>query len=147
MTLLEVLANEKPKVSLSAEDKSAYVFGLRALDSVLSAVFFDIPRLEGDHIDHTGLFYSIPFVDDAFLSSRGSKRDLLLVFRLDTDSSFCPLAIDLDFTSTDKFEIRFRNQSESGVNTKVLLGFDNNDYYTDFVDLGSLTLSELLNTI
>lgn len=100
---LITLSNADPKIeNLNADDIKAYKTGLNLLGLTVSDGFLDIPMIDLDRkYDRDGLYYEIPYLHSDTLWTQSNQRCLLVVYKIENRSSWCPLRIDFKYELTD----------------------------------------------
>lgn len=154
----DMLKTQKPKITtLTETEQKFYRSGLSMLGLCIPENFFDLPHLSNPHerFDLEGLFYSIPYFDDEQLWSIGgsqTSRTLLVVYKLENRSSWCPFRIEVVHSLLDDGEIDVNNfelvcHDQSGQRTvkRNIISRENGKLYTQIPNHESLTLSQLMD--
>jgi hypothetical protein len=96
------LSNAVPKIeNLSADDIKAYKTGLNLLGLTVCNNFLDVPMIDLKHKYERGvLFYEIPYLHSNTLWTQSNQRCLLVVYKIENESSWCPLRIDFKYEIT-----------------------------------------------
>ncbi|UNK20468.1 hypothetical protein MNQ98_10830 [Paenibacillus sp. N3/727] len=89
--------------NLSEEERRAYTAGLKLLGITTCENFFDLPELSIDEKYNTeSLFYEIPYFSSEQLWTQNNQRTIVVVYKIDNKSSWCPLRIDFKFNNKEK---------------------------------------------
>lgn len=144
-TLKEIIERQQPKLpNLTKKEKGLYQFGLRLLSELVCEEFLDIPELPVNRFDTVGLFYSIPYFHDEMLYHIKKNRILLVVYKVEAKSSFCPLRIDMDITDKENFSLTVYDQSGEKTRKHLLFSREKGKYYTEIPEYETILLSELI---
>ncbi|PLS19336.1 hypothetical protein CVD28_02670 [Bacillus sp. M6-12] len=144
-TLKEMVETGKPKLPhLEEKEIRKYQFGLLLLSSFVCEDFLDLPVLSDHKYDTDGLFYTISYLHDSQLGYSGTSRTLLVVWKIENRSSFCPLRIDVDITDEKNFSINVYDQSGERTIKRSLISNENGTYYTEIEGYETRTLSQLV---
>lgn len=142
-----MIKSRKPKIeNLSEKDKRLYEFGILLLGSFVCEEFIDLPPLPEGKYDVDGLFYTIPYFDDNTLWSSGNSRTVLVVYRIENNSSYCPLRIEVEVKDEQNFNIFVYEQGEKTIK-KSLISKNNGEYYTEINEHDTVRLSELIKEL
>jgi len=144
---LQELAEHAPKLPLSKEDLSLYKGGLLAMSMFVSDNFLDIPQLPENRFDQDGLFYSIPHLHDNMLGHTNHTRTLLVIYKVEDKSSFCPYRFEFDYTAENHFHIYLCDQSGERTVKHIFIERDGEKYYSEMKGVDTLTLSTIEQTL
>lgn len=151
--LKEIMRTEGTKVEdLPKNTRDTYEIGLNLLGILSNRIFLDIPRLPAEKYSVDGIFYNIPYLENAQLWEYGNEVTLLVVYNIEKRTSYCPFRISFKLTDKDNFEIMFNYQDDRIVKKvkkvkKVFIGKEKGEYYTETRDYGDITLKEIVNFI
>ena len=145
-TIKTILNTEQPKITtLSDKEKRIYEAGIGILGAIISDDFLDIPRLPKDKYSTDGLFYEIPYYDSEQLWTQSNQRFLLVVYKIENRSSWCPLRIDFKLVDEKNYGIYVYDQSGQRTVKRELMSCENGIYFTEIDNYQSVRLSELIN--
>lgn len=139
--------HEIPRVRLDENEQFEYKRALYLLSIFISDEFFDIPQLPDNKYEVDGLFYNIPYLDDTSLWMNGVSRTLVVVYKIEDKSSYCPLRIESTIKDENNFSITIHDQSGDRSVKHNLIEREEGTYYTGIKDHSSVTLSGLLRSI
>jgi hypothetical protein len=144
-TLKEMAETQQPKLPhLEDKEKGKYQFGLLLLASVVCEEFLDLPLLPDHKYDTDGLFYTISYLHDSQLGYSGTSRTLLVVWKIENRSSFCPLRIDVDIKDEKNYSINVYDQSGERTVKRSLISREDGNYFTGIKEYETRTLSQLV---
>ena len=147
-TIKKYLDTEHPKITtLSDKEKRIYEAGIGILGTITCKDFLDISKLSKDKYSIDGLFYEIPYYDSEQLWSSNNQRFLLVVYKIENRSSWCPLRIDFKIVDEKNFSILVYKQSGDRTIKRELMSCENGKYFTEIDNYKSVRLSELVNII
>ena len=145
-TIKTILNTEQPKITtLSDKEKRIYEAGIGILGAIIPDDFLDIPRLPKDKYSTNGLFYEIPYYDSEQLWCSDNQRFLLVVYKIENKSSWCPLRIDFKIVDEKNFGIYVYDQSGQRTIKRELMSCEDGIYYTEINNYKNVRLSELIN--
>jgi len=145
-TIKAILDTEQPKITtLSDKEKRIYEAGIGILGAIIPDDFLDIPRLPKDKYSTNGLFYEIPYYDSEQLWCSDNQRFLLVVYKIENKSSWCPLRIDFKIVDEKNFGIYVYDQSGQRTIKRELMSCEDGIYYTEINNYKNVRLSELIN--
>jgi len=145
-TIKTILNTEQPKITtLSDKEKRIYEAGIGILGAIISDDFLDIPRLPKDKYSTDGLFYEIPYYDSEQLWTQSNQRFLLVVYKIENRSSWCPLRIDFKLVDEKNFSVLVYDQSGERTVKRELMSCEDGIYFTEIDNYQSVRLSELVN--
>jgi hypothetical protein len=146
--LQEVVKTRQPKIkNLEDEEKRAYKAGLMMLGITVDEDFFDIPELPSNKYENDGLFYEIPYFTSEQLWTQDNQRMLVVVYKIENRSSYCPLRIDFKFELKDKetdYWLYVYDQSGQKTVKWELVVHENQEQYTTIPEYNTIKLSELI---
>jgi len=146
-TLKQLIETQEPKIkNLDAKEQAKYKGGIILLSILLQDTFLDLPLLPEDKYGTDGLFFNIPFLHDNMLYMNGRTQTLLVVYRIQDQSSECPLRIEFEMTDHDKKEYMIHVYDQSGERTEkyTIVERENDQHYTSNKEMLDMTLSEMV---
>jgi len=146
-TIKTILETEQPKITtLSDKEKRIYEAGIGILGAIISDDFLDIPRLPKNKYSTNGIFYEIPYYDSEQLWTQSNQqRFLLVVYKIENRSSWCPLRIDFKLVDEKNFSVLVYDQSGERTVKRELMSCEDGIYFTEIDNYQSIRLSELIN--
>lgn len=112
--------------------------------SIVCEEFIDISALPENCFSLDGLFYSIPYFDDDALWHNGRSWLLLVTWKVENNSSFCPMRIEFECNDENNFSINIYDQTKEHTIKKKFFERENGLYYTEIKDYETITLSQLI---
>jgi len=137
---------EEPKLkSLSEKERGIYKFAIELLGETVCEDFLDLPPLPQDKYSTDGLYYSIPYLDDETLFEMGNAIMLLVVYKIENGSSYCPLRIDFKYESIESYSLIVYDQSGQRTEKRLLFSREKENYFSEIDKHNTVLLSELID--
>jgi hypothetical protein len=144
----EYVKTREPMIeNLKGEERRIYKAGLMMLGMTVCEDFLDIPELSSHKYETNGLFYEIPYFSSEQLWTQDNQRILLVVYKIENRSSYCPLRIDFKhILKEDTIDYWLYVYDQSGDKTIKweLTAHENGKSYTTIHKYETIKLSELI---
>lgn len=143
--LKNLALNEKPKIELlSNEAKRDYKLGLFILSTCISEDFFDLDKLPRERFEKDGYFYNIPYFDDEVLSTIGNKSDLIVIYKVENKTSYCPLRMEVQVIDSENYKVVLCDQTGERTMKYDLIERVGKEIFVDTSNLKNQTLKSLV---
>lgn len=141
-----MISSSSPMIeNLAQKERDFYLFGLKLLSICACEDFFDISKLPDDRFSKDGLFYTIPYYHDETLWSSGNSRTILVMYKVENKSSYCPMRLEIELIDNDNYILWLHDQTGQRTIKKRFIQKEKGQFFTDISNYDMVLLSQLVD--